>query len=210
MRSTFCLAAALLATNVYFLDRSPELEVIAIEMPVARARHPEADRLAWLRAARYAGFRLEGCDHADPVATLDADIDSTPGREHVVGNRQHGVAMFAETGELLAMMRGVGCHGDRFASGDQSLSISADGAHLILRTRRVATDGEYLEAHVVERRGDELVTLATVDIGGARTDWDAYGKLYIGRDEVEVKMHGRRSVDGTWIAVDEHRTYALR
>ena len=209
MRSTFCLATALLATNVWLLvDRAPKLEVEATVHVEPTIRDDER-RLQWLRQARYAGFRLEACSHRDPLATLDADVDPAPGREHVIGNRRFGVVMFAESGELLATMRGVGCNGDAFASGDQSLSISFD-AKLILRTRRLAADGEYLEAHIVERRRDELVTLTTVDLGGARTDWEAYGKLYMRDGAVEVKTHGRQRVDGAWIAVDDHRTYALR
>ena len=206
----FCLAAALLATNVWLVvDRDPTLEVTA-DMPATRTRHAETDRLAWLRAARYAGFRAERCGHADPLATLDADIDPEPGREHVIGNREHGVAVFAEDGELLATMRGIGCDGDPFAAGDQSLSISFDAPYLVLRARRLAPDGEYLDAHIVERRDDELATLAKIHVGGKRSHWEAYGALDVQHDHVDVKTHGRQRVGGKWVAVDEHRTYSLR
>lgn len=212
MRTSLCIAAALLATNIALLDRLPEVSVEATveTTPVATPRAGEAE-LKWLAAARYAGWRRPTCAYADPLAILDADIDpSIDGREHVIGNLRDGVAMYTEGGMLVAMMRGIGCRGDGLATGDQSLSITTIGTRVVLRTRQLRADGEHLTAFILDRRGDELVIAAELDAGGKRTDWEAHAEISLRDDRVFVKMHGRQRVDGRWIAVDAHRTYPLQ
>jgi len=222
MRSSLCIAAGLLVLNVALLEREQPrpvvprveprvIETIRIEVPVPDDTQGEAKRLGWLWQAKHNGLRMPACTQVDPLATLDADVDPTPGREHVIGNRQFGVAMYAQSGLLIAHMDPIGCVEPR--GGDQSLSLSYDG-RLIVRTRQLEHDGEHLDAHVVERRGDELDTLLTLDVGGKRSDaareWQVEGRLYMGADEIEVKYHGRqRSPGRDWEEVDDHCTWRI-
>ena len=228
MRASILFASGLLAMNIVAIElETTELpdpegnarDIVVSEIVVAPSvetsgpRFEDARRLAWLRAARRAGFRVTDCPHRDPLATLDADVDPSPGLEHVIGNRHDGVAMYAQSGELLAYGEPIGCA--QAFDGDQSLTISFESSTLVLYTRTMAHSGEHLRARIIARKGDTLDTvLDDIDVGGVRSgfgwDWDAEGKLYISGDSAEVRMHGRhRSGDGTWEAVDEHCTYNL-
>ncbi len=222
MRASLWIASGLLVGNIVLnhqaAPRTPQVkplivEPLIVEPPKLRVARdtPDAQRLQWFWQAKHGAFAPPKCEQYDPLATLDADIDPTPGREHVVGNRRFGVAMYAESGTLLAHMEPIGCASP--SNGDQSLSLTFDD-RLIVRTRQLKADGEHLDAHVVERRADELHTQLTLDVGGERADafheWQVEGRIYMRTDELEVKYHGReRSLGGAWEAVDDHCTWQL-
>src|SRR5688572_9993805 len=202
MRSSLCIATGLLALNVALFDRGPAPSAPRVEPPLPTleifdatvmfdsAVSGDALLLENLWRAAHPGEPLPGCHIRDPIATLDLDFDPTPGREHIIGNRQFGVAMYAETGELLARMEPVQCFGYTVDS-DQSLSLGTISNRLVVRTRMIARGGEYLDAHIAERRGDVFVELATLDIGGDRHyregHWDVEGAIYLSGDTLEMK-----------------------
>jgi hypothetical protein len=223
MRASLWIASGLLVTNLALVNFSrresaphtPQVEPLIVEPQIPEHRvakdTAETQRLQWFWQAKHSAFAPPKCEQYDPLATLDADIDPSPGREHVIGNRRFGVAMYAESGTLLAHMEPVGCASP--AHGDQSLSLSFD-RYLIVRTRQIEQDGEHLDAHVVVRRDDELHTLLTLDVGGTRADasreWQVEGRLYFRGDEVLVKHHGRQRWPGReWEEVDDHCTWQL-
>ena len=211
MRASLCVAAGLLVTNIALLERTPKTPAAAPTPQVMTQRvtnvTPDAQRLAWFWQAKHNGLHVPPCDQYDPLATLDADVDPTPGREHVIGNRRFGVAMFGQDGMLIAHHDPIGCVEPK--NGDQSLSLSFD-KRLVIFTRRLESDGEHLDAHLVVRKDDELVTQVVLDVGGKRANREVFGKLYFAGDEVEVKHHGReRWPNDNWTEVDEHCTWQL-
>ena len=217
MRGSIVLAAGLLVTNIALLERpepnpAPPKPARAIaHVPRVAADTPDAQRLRWYWHANHNGLRIPACEQFDPLATLDADVDPTPGREHVIGNRRFGVMMFDERGTLLAHMDPIGCSDAK--PGDQSLSLSF-GGRLAVHVRNLLADGEHLDVSIVERRGDELITVLALDAGGHRfestREYEAEGRIVMGSDSVEVIYHGRqRAPGGEWRAVDDHCTWDL-
>jgi hypothetical protein len=215
MRWSIAVAAGLFATNlvVYELRAPPQPPAPRLAGIVPSAKLPpdafhisETQRLVWLHNAWRVGFHTPGCAHHDPLAILDADVDPAPGREHVVGNRQYGVAMYAQSGDLLGYMHPIGCGGEQ--DGDQSLSLSFNG-RLIVTTHDVSFDARTYTAHIVEREGDLLVDKLALPVGYATSTSETEGKLYLRGDKIEAKIHGRTYVRGAWRAVDEHCTYSL-
>ena len=227
MRASLWIAAGLVVTNLLLLEREPpapaakpliaaprEGRAVTIVTPITQhvtTVTPDAQRLAWLWAAKHAAFAPPACEQHDPLATLDADVDPAPGLEHVIGNRRFGVAIYAADNTLIAHMDPVGCVAP--SEGDQSLSLSFNH-RLVVRTRQLEADGEHLDAYVIEPKADELVTVLKLDVGGKRVDRsrerEVEGRLYFGDGEVEVKHHGRERVrGGAWQEVDEHCTWQL-
>jgi hypothetical protein len=220
MRASLWIAAGLLVTNIALLKReapapqTPPAKPLIVETPPVREPARPSDdtqRVQWFWQATHGGFSPPDCDQHDPVASLDADVDPTPGREHVIGNRQFGVLVYAENGTLLAHMAPVGCVVAK--DGDQSLSLSFD-RYLLVHTRELEADGEHRTVRIVERRADELKTLLVLDAGGDRADmfreWQVEGRLSFNGDEVLVKYHGRERVPGgAWEEVDDHCTWQL-
>jgi hypothetical protein len=220
MRWSIAVALGLFATNVVVLNLRDEPQPVpqaalmgTVSRGVFTTRHPpselhatETQRLAWLHTAWRSGFRPRGCAHHDPLAILDADVDPSPGHEHVIGNRQHGVAMYAKDGMLLAYMHPVGC--GQAAQGDQSLSLSFN-TRLIVTVRDVRSDAQIYTAFIAERQGDLLVERLSLPVGHTSADREVEAKLYFSGQSVEAKAHGRMRVDGEWRAVDEHCTSDL-
>jgi hypothetical protein len=222
MRWSIVAAVGLFATNVVVLKLRPTPtipapqvmddivdmngEAPASDLPPDELHVAETQRLAWLHTAWRAGFHPQPCAHRDPLAILDADVDATPGREHVIGNRQYGVAMYAEDGTLLAYMHPVGCA--QASEGDQSLSLSFN-SRLIVRTRELDDAGEHCTVHVAERDDDVLVERLTLNVCETLDNRETESKLYFHGDTVEVKTHGRERSTGQWAPVDNHCTYSL-
>jgi hypothetical protein len=230
MRWSIAAAVGLFATNVVVLKLRDAKKVECRSRPTCDAGSREADlvfledrpasnpppdelhvaetqRLAWLHTAWRAGFHPQPCVHRDPLAILDADVDPSPGREHVIGNRQYGVAMYAEDGTLLAYMHPVGCSIHE-SEGHQSLSLSFN-SRLIVETRDLDDAGEHFTAHVAERDGDLLVERLVLNVGEFTDARETQAKLYFSGNSVEMKTHGLQRRDGDWWGVDEHCTYSL-
>lgn len=213
MRFEICASATLLVVQLLLPEpASPPKSVTRVTVARAsvvapRANTAEAAQLEALWLANNAGYHAPPCEQDDPLAVLDADVDPTPGREHVIGNRRYGVAMYSEHHVLIARMPPLGCVAA--ADGDQSLSLSSHG-RLLVHTRELAAEGEHLMAHIVERTEDVLAAPLAIDLGGDRGDRQVAGALYFSGGEVEVKYHGRqRTADGGWEAVDDHCTWDL-
>jgi hypothetical protein len=210
MRFEFCASATLLAVQLFWPARAPvapHVDVVAPQPRVEPRIDQEAGPLEALWFAHNAGFHAPACTQYDPLAVLDADVDSTPGREHVIGNRRWGVAMYSEDHVLIARMPPVGCA--PAANGDQSLSLSSHRGRFVVHTRDLRADGEYLTAHITTREDDVLAAFA-IELGGDHGDSQISNTLYFSGDEVEVKYHGRqRAADGGWEAVDDHCTWDL-
>jgi hypothetical protein len=123
MRASICIAAGLFVTNLALIDRDPEATHTPRAEPRVERRvagvSSDSQRLHWFWQAKHSAFPAPDCEQFDPLATLDADVDPTPGREHVIGNRRFGVAIYAETGMLLAHMEPIGCVAPR--ADDQSI-----------------------------------------------------------------------------------------
>ena len=215
MRGSICVAAGLLATNIALLQRpapaaTPRITSEAPRVARVASETAETQRLRWFWQAKHNGLHLPACDHFDPLAVLDADVDATPGHEHVIGNRQFGVMMFDAQGTLLAHMDPVGCADA--SSEDQSLSLSvASIGRLAIHTRTMHADGEHLAASITERKDDELQKLLDLDTGGDRTGWEVDARIVMGSDSLEVIYHGRlrTSPERAWETVDEHCEWQL-
>jgi hypothetical protein len=233
MRTSIAVAAGLFALNLAVVIqlsgvRSPhspatmpapsfgEPPIAVRETAIARdTAMPElasdAFTLAQLWSAAHPGDRLPPCHLRDPVATLDVDIESTPGREHIIGNRRLGIAMFAEAGELIAWMEPVQCFGYAGVE-DQSLSLGTIGNTLVASERMAGgRPGEMITAYVIERHGDRLIDVAMIDLGGDRQyyegEWQVEGKLHLELpDMITVVYHGRFRPTGEreWRGVDAH------
>jgi hypothetical protein len=209
MRASSCIAAGLFVTNLALLERDappPPPPAPAVVNVQAAELTADAQRLAWLWQAKHNGLRVPPCEQLDPLATLDADVHPSPGREHVIGNRRFGVALYAEDGMLIAHHDPVGCVAPR--AGDQSLSLSFDQSFVVY-TRQLEIDGEHLDAYLLTQENDELVTLIKLDVGGKRIGREVFGKLYVRDGEVEVRYHGRERGPGGWEEVDDHCTWQL-
>lgn len=219
MRGYVFLAAGLFATNLVIVHETgpakpqPAAEPILVESQprVITGESTEGQRLRWFWQAKHNGLHLPACDHFDPVAVLDADVDPAPGNEHVIGNRRFGVMMFDAEGTLLGHMEPIGCA--ESSRHDQSLSLTVE-RRLVVRWRNMLDDGEHLAARIVERTGDELVTVLDLDTGGRRADAahesQVDGRIVMGSDSLEVIYHGRQRVPGgAWEAVDNHCTWQL-
>jgi hypothetical protein len=222
MRGSICIAAGLLVTNLVLVHESPTARTAKIEpRPSARSAFVEPsatiqnenDRLRWFWQARNNGLHMTSCHHEDPLAILDADVEPTPGREHLIGNRQFGVMMFDEQGTLLAYMEPVGC-GSLYA-GDQSLSLHFSD-RLTIRVREQYDQGSALMVHIVERDGDLLRERLRTELDlrseSATHEREVEGSVrYLDHDRIEIIHHGRQRTipAGAWEAVDDHCTWDL-
>jgi hypothetical protein len=224
MRSSIAIASGLFALNLAVLDRaeSPPIPAPSFADPPIDVREMTSVRdtatpalagdalvLADLWRAAHPNEPLPACHLRDPVAILDAHLDATPGREHVIGNRRFGIAMYSEAGELLAWMEPVQCFGYSGVE-DQSLSLGTIGNTLIASERTISRVGEEITAYVIRRRADKLVDVARIDAGGDRRyyegEWQVDAKLYPDPEMITVKYHGRFRPTGerAWRAVDAH------
>jgi hypothetical protein len=221
MRFEICAAAALLVGNFAAVDRTDRTDRTETPAPVTirptarpivvpdKVEHnpDEAAKLAALWMSHNAGSRRPPCAYHDPLAVLDADVDPTPGREHLIGNRRHGVAMYSEQGELIARMDPIGCDVVSDITQDQSISLGYR-SHLMV-TARTARDGvHWTTGHLVELREDKLVSVAKLMLDTTSDQLDVSGAISRQGDQLLVKYHGRSRAPGSteWQGVDIHCT----
>ena len=221
MRFEIYAAAILLAGNFALVDRNEVAPPPPAARPAPIASHVEnnpveAAKLAALWMAHNAGYHPPVCAYHDPLAILDADVDAIPGREHVIGNRRYGVAMYSEHGVLIARMDPIGCDA---APTDiaQDQSISLGYRHQLVVSERTVRGGTYWGdwtfGHVVERRDDKLISVAKLMLdntsgGGPSGQWEVGGRIYVDGDSILMKYHGRSRAPGAahWEGVDLHCT----
>jgi hypothetical protein len=148
--------STLIAVLVAVTDRPSDWE-----LHVARERA----RLAAVWLAKHPLQPLpDECDYPDATRAGLGELDRNPGNELVVASDSLGIAMFAESGELLAYTDWPGCrpHASRtFTSWFNSHWERADRPQLTVRRYDQGACGEVETAFLFERRGDRLVLVAT-------------------------------------------------
>jgi len=152
----------------------------------------QADLEARLEAAwktRHPGPPLpDACEH-DEIRAGEMEIDESPGRELVIASERLGIAMFAESGELLAMADPKGCRPEKtnWWFNDHLTGASQFRGVVLREDYGGCRSGTWVT--VLDRVGDELEQVARYrerDVDQCR--WDGQSGTTVGREVFDVDV----------------------